>query len=335
MLKYLSAFFVIAIHLSLSSAISLKDKLIHAQTGAYIVTLQNKNYSLLHLHSVGDKTITLEEINIPSAQLPAKHIDWKKWLADEAPWHSSWLMYELDLDTNCVVECFSFTKNAWLTFDHSDSFLAKLMTLNLHTVAPDDLRRIGPPPSSGEADTRMIWTPPLFRNGQKISTKFEAYHSTWPKDGTEFAGKKFLFYFEQNTDFPFPCWMQISDGSNSLKIRAVDSGIGMKSPQRSIPRRPPQFIGSPKSLVDHVQLRIRIPSYLTDIEIFAQDVNNFGQMIPLSFTLHADKEKEKYTLQIDKENLRQVLVKDHRYYFIAIPKDGENLFAESNDPWRY
>lgn len=322
--------------LFLSAETTLKEKFLHAQPGAYIVTEQNKTFSVLHLHSISGKRILLEEVSIPSAQIPGKNMDWKKWLQGKAPSHSSWIMYEIDLEEDTILECFSFSRNAWLTYDSSDAFLAKLFILPLKEVPSSQRKRIGPPPLDRSEDCRKIWNPPLFREGKKqTAAQFDVFQTTWPKDESDLSRKDLLLYFEKNSSFPFPYWIQISDGSNAMKVRSVDSGTRMASPYGSIPRRPPQFLGTVQKKPNCYQIKIKTPPYFKDLHIYALDVNNFGQMIPLSFTLLPDEEKDAYWIQLPKDFLEKQFIKGHCYRFLAVPKETAEAFAETAEDWQY
>jgi len=82
-----------------SDGVFLKDSLRSAEAGNYVVILQNKNFSLLHIFQTQENSLIIEEISAPIKLKSKLGGDWQKWLDDHAPGHISWIMYELDLET--------------------------------------------------------------------------------------------------------------------------------------------------------------------------------------------------------------------------------------------
>lgn len=224
---------------SLIFPLNLKEKFTYAKKGDYIVTEQNKTYTLLHIHTINGHKLILEEISIPSHQLKQKQFNWKKWVLEGAKGHTSWIAYEIDLQNDKIIECYSFNKKTFLAGNQIDSFLMILFKLDLKDQPDLEKRRIGPPPPPGEIDYRKIWNPPLYFNGKQVaSPKYHACQSIWPKDETELSGKEIILYFDQENElFPFPYWIQIADGSLKFKIRTVDSGTNLQSPFKELPRK--------------------------------------------------------------------------------------------------
>lgn len=52
------------------------------------------------------------------------------------------------------------------------------------------------------------------------------------------SGKRLEMYFSAKDDsFPFPYWARVTDDSNaSFKIRVHDSGRGLRSPYKGLPK---------------------------------------------------------------------------------------------------
>ena len=71
-----------------ANTIYLRDNLKRAQTGDYIVTAQNKTYTLLHIYDKNDSTLTIEEISVPTNNINPNCISWKYWVQQEAPGHT-------------------------------------------------------------------------------------------------------------------------------------------------------------------------------------------------------------------------------------------------------
>ncbi len=220
----------------------LRHNLNRAEPGDYIVTVQNKNYTILHIYDRTPTTLTIEEVTVPAQRMHGRFISWKRWMNDNAPGNTAWIMYRLDLDTGNMLGYFSLTKNAWFDMSKANNFLSTLLNLRLEKVPSSQRRRIGLPSIIGE-DRRPFWQPRLVVDGQEIeNVAFNAWQTEWPKDGTELAGKSIEVYLPVNNDlYPayFPYWLQISGMVGSAKVRIVDSGTNMRSPAPPLGMRNP------------------------------------------------------------------------------------------------
>ena len=242
MKKYFIAMIFIPIVLQ---AHSLKERFQGAKPGDFVTCELNNSYNLLRIHENKGDTIVLEEITFPSTLLKKGKIKkgvkgWQTWINGGADGHTSWILLELDLKEGRVVECFSFYRNAWLVLSEEDSFLLKLLTINLQPLPKERRRKIGPPPREG-FDTRRIWNPPLVFNGKTISKpEFDTYEVNWPKDGTPLAAKRLEFYFDHShPEFPFPYWGKVANAADAAyKFRVIDSGTGLETIQKEIPKKP-------------------------------------------------------------------------------------------------
>ena len=221
---------------------SLQDRLVRARVGDFIVTEQDKHYSLLFVRSLTQESIVLEEVSISQAKLNLKQIDWQGWLKQKAPGHTSWTLLEIDCKTGALIECFSYSKMGWLVLDEQEQFLTRLLTLPLSPVPKTARKKIGPPPSGGELDRRSIWNPPLVVEGKKrAKPSFEVWQTKWPADGTLLSLCTLQLYFSaENPAFPFPYWLEVQSPHYTFKMRTIDSGHGLTSPYKGeIPRRTP------------------------------------------------------------------------------------------------
>lgn len=205
-------------------ALSLKEKFKVGESGDFIVTERDKTYTIYLFRSLEGSLLGLDEISMPSHK-KRKKIVWKPWLEAGAKGATSYLQYTIDIDTQTVKKCYSKTRNAYVPVEGSDSLLLTLLTLDLKRIPLSERKKIGPPQNAGP-DMRKIWNPPHIINGKTLKfPRFGAYDATWPKDTTELSGKQIELYFDQkNPTFPFPYWIQISDWSNTFKMRIVDSG---------------------------------------------------------------------------------------------------------------
>ncbi len=218
---------------SVLSSFTLRDNLKRAKSGDYLVTTQNKNYTLLHVYATTPPHLVFEEITVPSQRLQGKFTSWKKWMEEQAPGHTSWVIYTLDLRTGQLVNYYSVTKKAWYDLSKVNNFLTTLLNLKLEKLPLEARRRIGLKPILGRADTRPLWQPRLIVEGQEITeVSFDVWVTLWPKDDSELANKTIELYLPQdNEKYPsyFPYWLQINGMIGSAKVRIVDSGSQMPS----------------------------------------------------------------------------------------------------------
>lgn len=221
--------------LPLSASISIKERTPFAEPGDYIVSQQDKNFTVLLIRSFNAPKIVFEEISTPKAQK-----NWKEWVQARAPGHTSWVVYEIDLSKDQLIECYSYSHQGWLFLDESQHFLAKLISLPLQKIPLEQKKRIGPAPQNGEEDRRSVWNPPLIVEGKKIEKpQFDSFRGIWPKDDTQLSESRIDLYFRKDgSPFFFPHWIEICNGHFTLKIRVLDSGKHLTSPiTGAIPRR--------------------------------------------------------------------------------------------------
>ncbi|MBS4169286.1 hypothetical protein [Parachlamydia sp. AcF125] len=230
-LAFLCAIFSLA-----EAGIYLRDNLKKAEAGDYLVTMQNKTCSLLHIHNKKGQLLTMEEISLPANK--SKNIDsWRTWIQDGAPGHTSWSMYSVNLSTGAIDKCFCFTKNRWCDPTPAENFLGTLLNLHLNLVPPHERKKIGGY-VAGSPGPRRIWEPRLIMDGTIIKgVSFEAWRTRWPNDGSMLSGKTIEVYVPaENTPYPsyFPYWIQVSGMMGQAKLRVVDSGKGLVSPKPSL-----------------------------------------------------------------------------------------------------
>lgn len=207
----------------------LRDNLKRAQPGDYIVTAQGKMYTILLIRDRDPSQLVIEEISIPISAAPR---NWRYWIENNAPSHTAWVMYNLDLDNTQIHHYYSFTKNAWFDLAPAENILSTLLNLRLTKVPPTELKKIGPAPSAGP-DLRRPWQPKMIVNGCEIKgVAFAAWHTTWPQDASELSGKEIEVYVpEENEKYPsyFPYWLQVSGMSGNAQVRIIDSGTNLKT----------------------------------------------------------------------------------------------------------
>jgi hypothetical protein len=223
-MKKLFIFLAVLLTPILSHCLSFKEKLTHGQPGDFIVIQQGKSNHLLLLRALSESTLILEQISVPENVCPE---NWKAWVADRAPGHTSWVAIQIDLRTNRLVDSYSYVGRITLTADDQDNFLTRLLLLSLDPIPDRDRKRIGPPPPEGEEDRRKIWKPKIVMEGQAVEQQIRPWAGRWPKDDTRMSGCKIVFYF---SNFSFPYWIEIQASYGSVFLRAIDSGTGLESP---------------------------------------------------------------------------------------------------------
>ncbi len=235
---FLLILFVQSFDLSAEDSLMLRNKLQLAQPSDYLVVSSNKTYTLMHIYGKKDHILTIEEIAIPeSKRYQTQRLNWIDWIQQNAPGHTSWTMYEIDLRTGQMLRYYSFSKNGWFEIPDADNFISKLLNLRLTKVPDQTRKKIGPRPLIGP-DLRSLWQPRLVINGQVIKDAlFDAWRTNWPKDGSELSGKTIDLYLPQDSQrYPsyFPHWLQITGAMGKAKVRIIDSGSQLKSPKPSL-----------------------------------------------------------------------------------------------------
>ncbi|WP_075882694.1 hypothetical protein [Candidatus Protochlamydia sp. W-9] len=216
-----------------SEILQLRKNLQRAVPGDYLVISSNKTDTLMHIYDKQDDILTIEEIAIPDCRKP-KQLSWKKWVEQYAPGNTSWVMYEINLQTGRMIRYYSFSKNDWYAISDADNFLSTLLNLKLSPIPQEVRKKIGPKPKSGP-DWRPIWQPRMIVNGSIIKdVRFNAWRTRWPKDGSELSGKMIEIYLPvDNQQYPsyFPYWLQVNGVIGKAKIRIIDSGTQLISPK--------------------------------------------------------------------------------------------------------
>lgn len=219
----------------------LRENIVKAKPGDYIVTNQGKNYTVLLIREKVPHELIIEEITVPSCRFPGDEYNrWKNWIEEGAPGHTGWFMYQLNTDTGAMKQAFSFPKNSWFEIAAADNFLSGLLNLNFQYIPPQSRKHVGPRNTSGSIvrEQRRIWQPQMIVEGQIIpDVQFSAWKTYWPKDGSDLAGKLIEIYIPEDDErYPsyFPYWLQISGIVGKAKIRIVDSGTGLKSPKPNV-----------------------------------------------------------------------------------------------------
>jgi hypothetical protein len=312
----------------------LQDRLKNAKPGDFIVTEANKMISVLAIRAITSRTLILEEITAPAQAIAPLPASWAEWVRHRAPGHTSWSMLEIDFENNQLIECYSFSRSAWVQLSTQQSFISTILGLSLSPVPQSEQRRIGPEPMNGEADTRKIWQPPLIQNGIHLpGAEFEVYRATWPKDGSDLAGNSVFLYFDQAKLSPFPVWIQMTTAHAAASIRMIDFGTLLPAHYRTLPRRVPELIDIVQKTPAGLSLSIKSPTYYRNFELFAVDVTSTDkEIIPISHTLVCG-DGEILHMEIDKSELKNTLQPNHRYTWLIVPIGHCEYYTESIKPF--
>jgi hypothetical protein len=211
----------------------LKNNLQKAQPGDYLVISANKTITIMHIYDKRSEMLTIEEIAVPEGRKPPK-MSWREWVQSNAPGNTSWVMYEIDLQSGKMQRYYSFTKKGWFEISEADNFLSKLLNLRLSKIPDKERKKVGLKLFADSADSRF-WQPCLVVEGKTIrGVKFDAWRTRWPKDSSDLSGKLIEVYLPQdNQAYPsyFPYWLQITGTVGKARVRMIDSGSGLVSPK--------------------------------------------------------------------------------------------------------
>lgn len=211
----------------------LRNNLQRAQPGDYIVISANKTQTLFLIYAKRNPILTIEEIAVPESKR-SPNISWKEWISQGAPGNTSWVRYDIDLQTGQMLRYYSFTKRNWFEIPDADNFLSKLLNLKFTHIPDSARKRIGPKSSSGP-EMRPLWQPRMIIEGQPIrGVTFDAWRTRWPRDGSDLSGKAIEVYLPCDSQrYPayFPYWLQINGAIGKAKIRIIDSGSQLQSPR--------------------------------------------------------------------------------------------------------
>lgn len=324
LIKKMLFIFILFLSFSAFAHATLSEKITKAEEGAFYVSQQGKMASVLIFKEIKGNILLLEEISFPCDL--AKTIDnYHSWVEDFAPGNTSWIIYEIDLQNQELLEAYSFSRDAYLHFHEEDNFLSVLLGLQLYPVPLEKRRRIGPPPPSGSSDYRALWNPPVTVNGKKVKGNFSVFHTLWPKDESLLSNKRLELYFDEN--HPLPFWIQVYSGHGSVFSKMIDSGKKMKTPY-SLPKRYPRFADHVHITKTALQVKASIPKYFQDFDLCA--VDDTQKSIPLKFT-YQKLEKELFLLNIDAQNLE----KNKNYFLFLFPKANPEFFAQSAHSFTY
>lgn len=289
---------------------NLKDFLKKADKGDYIIAKQNKLISALIIHDISKDMIVLEEISIPENKLDNKN--YKNWLENAALQNTSWTFYEININDNELIECFSLTKNAWLNFYENEFLFTKLFTLEL-------------------TKENNNWSPPKIFEGKKENIKLDHYITIWPNDSSIFSSKKIDIYFDSN-NFSFPYWINIQNEKKPI-IRVVDSGKNLKLYKFTIPKRPIEFSGPLLLTKNGIQIKVKTPKYYSNFSLYALDITKHEkELISFGFNI-TYRNSEIMIIEIPLKELNSKLNNKGKYIWMMSTSEKNSFITETKSPF--
>ena len=234
-LRHFFGLYLVLLVLSVSAAFAertLLEGFRSAKVGDYLVVAQQKNYTLLRVAERNERELTLEEITVPEALFSRQATNWRDWLAAEAPGHTAWALYQVDLQTGKLSGYYSHARNGWVEVSPVEAFFPTLLTLSFEPLSADEQRQLGSAPGQGSQQVSGVWQPPITVEGHRLSTiPLKVWRAVWPPDGSELAGKTIEVYLPEGSfPFPtyFPVWIDVRQKLVSIKIRTIDCGVGLE-----------------------------------------------------------------------------------------------------------
>jgi hypothetical protein len=211
----------------------LREDIQQAHPGDFIVTIQDKTYTLLRVADRSQQTVTMEEISIPTGKINAAGFSWRNWMQQGAPQHTCWMQYKIALGNGRIIESYALSSRGWNTISLADSFLPTLLNLKFTQVPDNARRRIG--------SSNNVWNPPMVVDGKQMQgVMFDVWKTLWPKDGSVLSNKTIEVYLPKDSNlYPthFPYWLQIQGGViGNTQIRIVDSGKELISSAPPLPK---------------------------------------------------------------------------------------------------
>ncbi len=325
-------FIITFLSISILNAFSLKDKLVNGAPGDYVVTEQGGTSSVLLIRALTSTHLIIEEIDIPSLGRKASDSNWKEWVAQEAPGHTAWISYTIDLKNNQLQECYSYSQGVWLPSNDPQHFLPRLLSLSLQKTSQEQRKRIGPPPQQGEEDRRSIWNPSVIVEGQKLDkAAITAWKTRWPSDGSLISNCEIELYFSSQA---FPVWIEVKSPHYKASLRAIDSGHAMSSPKPIVFQESPLVLGPGIWKKGQIELLVRCPTYYTALKVLAVDLTDSSHPL-VELGQSSQLETSQSTLQISEKTLEHNLVKGHQYRWVLVPVAFPSMVIYSDQVFQW
>lgn len=243
---FLSLVFLLCLQtINAQETLYLRDQLMRTHPGDYIVTAQDKNFTVMLIRDKNDQQLTIEEISIPEQRFPKGEVhSWRQWVNEGAPGNTSWVAYTVSPYQGKMHSFYSHSKGRYCEVNQNDHFLCTLLSLKFFKTPDAERKRVGATFRQGASqELRPFWHPKLVVEGKTIpNIPFTAWRTRWPSDQTELSGKQIDVYLpDEKSGYPayFPYWLEVSGIVGRAKVRIIDSGSQLTSPKpliQNIPR---------------------------------------------------------------------------------------------------
>ena len=214
-----------------SDPLYLRENLKRTEKGDYLVSVRNKNYTLIFIEEKLSNSLVIQEVTIPQQKFPKQFKTWRAWMEAGAPNHTAWVAYTVDLKTGNIQHYYSYVHQSWMNISETDNILSKLINLPFHPLPEHKRRYVGT--SDGR---RRLWHPRMIVDGNPVpGVMFDAWEGRWPNDQSQMSGNVIHIYLPQKgKGYPdyFPYWMQMKATVGKAQLRIVDSGHQLKSPKQ-------------------------------------------------------------------------------------------------------
>ena len=174
----------------------------------------------------------------------------------------------------------------------------------------------------------------VFEGSKSVKPAFEIVKTQWPDDHSRLALSTIELYFSKDRPaFPFPYWLEVKSPHYAFKMRAVDSGSGLRSPMMgAMPRRAPLIAGSTQKGKESWKIPLRTPSYFQKFHLFAKEIaGESKETLPLPFALKKGEKTEEASLEIPVSELKKRLTPGKTYRFVVVPEGSPELYIESEE----
>jgi hypothetical protein len=300
------------------------------------------NYSLLYVQGYENHRLILQELSIPESLVNPKTMDWEEWMRASAPGHTSWLLFEIDLQDGALQESYDVSKKEWLYLQAEDHLLVKLLHLPMRRLSDQERRRIGPAPLAGDPDNRAVWNPPQVFEHSTGKSHTSAWRAVWPPAQSLLAGCSLdLYYDTRQSDFPFPISIDIQSPHYRAHLHVVKAGKRLEGVPQRVPRRPPRFLSHLNPGYSEYKIRILCPSYYKNFQLLAIPVGPgpkgpegpelcLEPPVPLPFQLQRGEAPEELVFTMTREKIGPLLKKGCRYRLAFHAAPYPESYAETD-----
>ena len=266
----------------------MQERFDQAKEGDYFIYQMDKQATLLNILKIEDNKIFIEELSIP--EFMDSISSYKEWYERGANTETRWSILEIDKTSFKTIKSFSKTKNTWEDVFENDQILTKLLSLDLEKIKDNERKKVGHLIREHGTDLRPLWHPPHFIEGKRVESKSEAFTLTWPDDDTPLSSKKLTLYVTQHELGYMPTFIETASLGKPLKMRLVDSGRGLQSHFKELPKLPLSLMAFTYSSQKDLVFSIKNPSQLEISSVIAYPNSDAFSLSSLEFNATTDSD---------------------------------------------